>query len=292
MPSSLWMIMGMGLISFNYALVKFLSISNTTASIVFYRSVFSILILLVLLRPQKFISSFKTKNLKLNVVRGLCGAAYLFLSVFSLKELNLSMFTALMYLSPMMILVLSCIFLNERWKASYIISSIMGFCGMLLIIQPTGNLNIIYGIAAVFAAFADAVTIFLSKKTAQSDTPQTMIVFYIVITLAASINGVNDLNLGDLNSIFLIFLMSLSHLLSFYCYIKALQKTAASHIAQYEYLVLIFSFSLDYFCFSEFITIPVFSGIGLILTSCFINEIGNLNFLKLKLKFLKDKVYE
>ncbi len=124
---------------------------------------------------------FRPRNLKSQIVRGLCVTGSSVLFVYGIREMTMAQATTISFLSPLLITVLSIPLLGEtvgirRWSAV-----LAGMVGMLIVVRPgtTG-----FQPAALFGVASSccwALALIITRKIAASDAPQTTILWSSVI---------------------------------------------------------------------------------------------------------------
>lgn len=153
---------------------KWLSIEGMpTSEIVFVRYGMHVVLLLLLFLPVTGLQLFVSNNWKLELLRGVCLLGTTGLNFLAMRYLPLTVTSALMFTSPLMVCALSGPLLGEsvgwrRWLAICV-----GFAGILIIVrpgseafQPAALLSL--GCAAFLALFS-----ILTRKLAGVDTAQT-----------------------------------------------------------------------------------------------------------------------
>ena len=153
---------------------KWLSIEGMpTSEIVFVRYGMHVVLLLLLFLPVTGLQLFVSNNWKLELLRGVCLLGTTGLNFLAMRYLPLTVTSALMFTSPLMVCALSGPLLGEsvgwrRWLAICV-----GFAGILVIVrpgseafQPAALLSL--GCAAFLALFS-----ILTRKLAGVDTAQT-----------------------------------------------------------------------------------------------------------------------
>ena len=171
------------------ALAKFLSHDFSISQIVWARYTFHFLIVLfgvILIHLLGFNSGLKYP--KLILVQALRSLALLLMTYFfftSLSILTLAEATIILFFSPLITVVLSPFLLKEKVTESSWLAVIIGFIGMIIIINPTNIINyqdmnfiwfkgIIYGIAgALFYSLYQIGT----RVLAPVDSPLTSLIF-------------------------------------------------------------------------------------------------------------------
>jgi uncharacterized membrane protein len=110
--------------------IKYLGSDYPIGEIVFFRSAFAILPLLVWLAWQgDLLGSIRTTNLRGHVLRGIIGSCGMFSGFVALSYLSLSEATAIGYVSPLVTVMLASILLHEQVRVYRWTAVAVGFLG-------------------------------------------------------------------------------------------------------------------------------------------------------------------
>jgi len=120
--------------------IKWLSDTVPVGQVVFFRSVFALIpLVLFLMWTHEFPNGLKTRRPWRHVFRCLLGCAAMFASFASLKFLPLSHASVIGYLAPILAVVLAAFFLNEVVSGARWFGVLFGFLGVLCLILPNAN---------------------------------------------------------------------------------------------------------------------------------------------------------
>ncbi len=119
--------------------------------------------------------TFRPRDLKLQLLRGLCVTGSSVLFVFGIREMTMAQATTISFLSPLLITILSIPLLGEvvgirRWSAV-----LAGMIGMLIVVRP-GSAG--FQPAAFFGVASSccwALALIITRKIAITDPPRTTI---------------------------------------------------------------------------------------------------------------------
>jgi drug/metabolite transporter (DMT)-like permease len=157
---------------------KWLAISGlATFEIVFVRYLVPLTLLLVFLLPSRGLALFRTGNLKLEILRGLCLAGVTGAMFFAMKFLPLTVTGSLLFTMPLIVSALSGPMLGEKVGWRRWLAIVVGFIGILIIVRPgtaafhPASLVCLAG--AVCAAFYGILT----RKLAGIDPASTQTVY-------------------------------------------------------------------------------------------------------------------
>jgi drug/metabolite transporter (DMT)-like permease len=153
---------------------KWLSIEGMpTSEIVFVRYGMHIVLLLLLFLPVTGSQLFVSNNWKLELLRGVCLLGTTGLNFLAMRYLPLTVTSALMFTSPLIVCALSGPLLGEsvgwrRWLAICV-----GFVGILVIVRPGSEAFQPAALLSLGCAVFLALFSILTRKLAGVDTAQT-----------------------------------------------------------------------------------------------------------------------
>lgn len=270
----------------NDSLVKLLSQDFPLHQIIFIRSVIAITLILIFVVPlDGGINSLKTNRPYLHLARGLAivGANACFFA--GLVVLPIGTAVAVFFIAPILITSFSAIMLKEqvnifRWGALLI-----GFVGVLFIVQPGTDQFDWFYIFPIFAAVFYAITNTLTRFVGISESASSLSLYIQLTFLFAS--TIVGITLGDgryydthfhptlgfftkewiiptePNSIFYMGLGGICATVGTYFIAQAYRLGEAGLITPFEYSALLFAIFWGYLFWAE---IPdLLSGVGILL---------------------------
>lgn len=176
------------------AFVRYVSDRIPIGEIVFARSLFGLLPLILWLAWQgKFMTMWKTSNLRAHVSRGLVNLGGMFCNFSALARIPLADATALGYASPLFTVILAAMFLGEVVRLWRWLAVMVGFGGVLLMLAPhvgQGSYDDTAALGAIFslsAAFLFAVAMTQIRHMAAKETTGALVFFYSVVGMAVSL---------------------------------------------------------------------------------------------------------
>jgi drug/metabolite transporter (DMT)-like permease len=101
----------------------------------------------------------RTPHWKIHIIRDLSGLASYFLLFQALKTTPLVDATTLHFTSPFFVPIISAFWFKEKFTSNIWLSLILGFAGMILILNPTGGIFEQGSVFALLAAIASAFAI-------------------------------------------------------------------------------------------------------------------------------------
>ena len=165
---------------------------------------------------------------------------------------------------------------GERVSARSIIAVLVGFGGLVLLLNPEGETTIIGLLACVFAALMWAVGSFASPRISLPRDPlvstawQSLLGGLIIVAVGLIGGEGGDLHPGEWSgrSIFgLVYLITFGSLLAFTCYAWLLQNAPISKVSTYAYVNPVVAIALGWLILDEGITPITLLGAGIIVAS-------------------------
>ena len=225
------------------AVVKHLGLRYSVPLLVWVRWGMPAVLIVALFGPKLW-SLLRTPRLKLHVVRG---AVLMLSSLFffaALKALPLADATGLNYLTPVLVTVMAGWFLREQITSIRWAFVVVGFGGMLLILQPGSATLQAASLLALGAAVLNATFQVLTRKLAGEDL--MALIFYPslvgAVLMSPAVPFFHD-EFSYLTSVDALLFMAIGilGLLGHYLYIQAFQRATASTIAPCTYMQLVWA---------------------------------------------------
>ena len=260
------------------ALIRWLGGIAPLGQIVFFRSAFAILPVVVIYALRRELwAAVRTERITGHVGRGLLGAAGMFLNFAALARLPLADVTAILFASPLITVALAAIFLGERVRIYRWSAVAVGLLGVIVMLAPllsVGELSnmsasaAIGAICAALAAFSNAGSIVQTRRLTDTETTSS-IVFYF--SLFCAIAGLATLPFGwhmptasELAGLIMVGVLGgTSHLLLTDSY----RYAPASVIAPFDYTAMLWAFILGYMLFGEIPGALVMIGAAIVIGS-------------------------
>ena len=172
---------GMGISSLMDASIKALSGGYPLHEIVMVRSVIAIFLTAIIVHIEGGLALLKTTRPFIHLARGLLIVVANMSFYMAMSVMPLVVVTGLFFSSPLFITMLSKPFLGEQVGWRRWAGILVGFIGVLLIIQPGSEAFDVYSFLPIVAALAYATTQILSRRLGTTDKASVMS-FYIGIT--------------------------------------------------------------------------------------------------------------
>jgi drug/metabolite transporter (DMT)-like permease len=258
------------------ALVKIVSRDYPVTQIVFFRSFFSLLpIIVVALHSGEGFAFMRTQRPVGHALRSLSGVFSMFLNFAALSMLPLAEATALAFAAPLFAVMLAVWLLGERVGIYRWSAVIVGFCGVLLIARPvaliTGAPGAVSGqgfILGVLGACFTALSLIFMRRLTQVENPSTIVFYFSLTTTIVSavtlpFTAVRPTLLG-------LALLSLTGIVGGVAqllYTASYRFANVTTLAPFDYVQLVWVTVLSYLVF-DYIPVPIaFAGFFLITAS-------------------------
>ncbi len=224
--------------------------------------------LILLFFPRRIPTLLNTEDKGLQIARSilvLLATACMFIA---LGLMPLADAVAITFAGPLLIVVLSAVFLREavgprRWTAV-----IVGFIGMLVIIRPGAGAFQFAALLPVAVAFFYALYQIITRLISHRSDPLNMLTYTALVgALAMSVIVPFDWQAPTVQQWLMLvaagFLGGLGH----YAIIKAYERSEATLVAPFAYTEIIWATSLGWLAFGDFPDLFTFVGTAIIIAS-------------------------
>ena len=245
-------------------IIKTLSSEVSIEQIVFIRNLIGLLILVPWLM-RKGISRMGTKHIGLHISRSLVGLTAMFCLFYSWGHLPLAQASLLKQTSPIFIPIFAFFWIKESigWKT--ILAIVIGFLGVVLIINPgAGQMNAVVIIALIGAMLAGFAKVIIRKMSA-TETPGRMVFYFALIgTLVSAIPGMLSwvslswMQIGSLVAI------AISSTIGQLALSKAYSHAPAGQLGPYTYTSVAFAALFGWLIWDEILDYRTLIGIMII----------------------------
>ena len=221
---------------------------------VFMRACFGLLFFTPLI-VQDGLSIFKSAHYKLHLVRIFYMSLAMGGTYFTYAHLPFTVATSIGFTGPIFTAVLSYFILKDRLKFGQWVSILVGYFGVLLIVNPNGEINnTVY--VAIFANIVTGLNLIYARKLTSIDSRNTIVIIGnigVIVTsglwslsywlLHASGNSLVNITwqLPNLTDTLLLMGMGCLGAFSQIAYITALRHASPGFLAPFEYSRLIIS---------------------------------------------------
>jgi drug/metabolite transporter (DMT)-like permease len=261
-------VFGIGCITFNDSMMKLIVTDYPIGQAIFIRGLLALLPIFWLVSRQGGIRALRIRKPKMQFWCALLLALPIFVFIFSLSQLPLSLATIIFFTNPLFVCLLAPWWLGER--VTWIIGGAvaLGFVGTLLVINPTSEgFELIYA-APVFVALLSAIRELVVRQAMASETAiSTLFYSSVAVTvIAACTFPLGWLPMG-LREWGLLAAAACGFGLGIYSVTEALRFAPASLLAPYKYSAIVWALVLGYLFWDELPTPMVWAGTALIVIS-------------------------
>jgi S-adenosylmethionine uptake transporter len=250
------------------AIAKWLSDTISSGQVAWSRFFFQTLLMLPLFLRTR--GAIVTRAMPLHALRGALIALATLLFFSALKYLPLADAISIFFVEPLILTLLSAVFLGESVGWRRLAAVAVGFAGALIIIRPSFSTLGLPALLPLGTALSFAVYLILTRKLAQHEHPERM-QFY-AMTVALATGGMADIAVLSFvwpNSGQWLLLAGLGviatagHLLV----VHAFRRAPAGVLAPFQYVEIIGATVLGLVFFGDFPDAMTWVGVGIIVGS-------------------------
>ncbi len=235
----------------------------------FFRFLFSMLSVLPFMLP-KGTALFKTTRPGQHALRALLGAGAIGACCYSVNLMPLSDNTTIMFAQPLFFLPLAVFLLKERVDSGRWIATIIGFIGLLIIVQPGTEAFRIVALFPITAAILFALLDVMAKIMVSKEHTLTMLFYFgLGTTIAGAFALPFVWTSPTLSELFFLALLGVGANMIQVCIFRAFAATDASGLMPFRYTELLFSATIGFLLFSEIPRLWIIGGGSLIVASNF-----------------------
>jgi len=261
--------------SLMYAAIK-LAGDVPIGQVVFYRGFFALVPLLVwtffTVGP---LAAIRTERPAYHVVRSVVGVSSMFANFTALKLLALATVTAFGFMQPIFAVILAALFLRERVGRYRWGAVVVGFAGVLLMIEPHGGLASLLGLHlsrgvgyALLFSFLSAVVVVWIRQMSTTERSEAIVFYFMaacaVVGAVVMIWDHVPLSYGQVFWLVMCGLVGgMGQLFMTYSY----RFAEPSLLASFDYVSMVWATLLGYFVFAEAPSIMVFAGAGVVIAA-------------------------
>ncbi len=257
------------------AIIKHMGDRYSVQQLATFRNIFGLIpSFVVLLLSQEWHKSgrqIKIRQWKLAFTRGFYVVGAQFCFYLSIIKMELATATTLTFIGPIFITLLSMILLHHRVGIWRWVAVLIGFTGVLLIVQPGSEVFTVYAILPIFASFGYSLSV-VSVRLLDNRIPTAIANLYASIgALTGSslilifTNGYSPVT----SAIDWLWLIGMGTVGGFavFCLIHSYRLTQPGNLSPFEYFGIPFSFILGWLFFNEAPFGRLFPGVILVVAA-------------------------
>lgn len=242
----------------------------SSVELVFYRSLFGLLVVLGMLtlhRGPRAMTRVFGPHLKLHLRRGVVGFIALATFFYSLTVLPMSVAITLNYTSPLFLTLMMPLWLKESIRPAQYAAVALGFTGVVLLLRPwEAHGDLTAGLIGLFSGLMAGVAYVHVRALGQLQEPEWRTVFWFAAVasvgaaLLASVQGWH----GDiLPHLHLLFVLGLTATVGQLAMTRAYRRGQTAVVAAFSYSTVIFSSLLDVIIWKEDIAATAWAGMAI-----------------------------
>jgi drug/metabolite transporter (DMT)-like permease len=248
---------------------KILSETHHVIEIAFYRNLLASMpfLFMIFVMQKRQIAKIHSKP-KGVIARAVIGTVSLITTFAAFAAMPMADTTAFLFTASLMIPILGFFFLGEkvgpyRWAAV-----IIGFLGVLIMLSPSGNINILGVILALSAASMHAVLQTILRYLGRSEKPETITFYFVTIgTVVAAIPLPFVATMPSLSEIPLFLGVGLSGLLAQYLLSIAFGNAPAAVVTVFNYSGIIWATLFGWWIWSDWPAHTIWIGGSIVIAS-------------------------
>jgi drug/metabolite transporter (DMT)-like permease len=249
--------------------IKWLAEYYSSYQVSFFRGAFSLPFILVWFASKGDWRDLKTNQLTWHLIRGVMSVLFIVGVVVGLRELPIASAYAIFFSAPLLIALLSVIFLNEtvgirRWSAIFV-----GLIGVLIALNPTSVNFLSYGaLACIGGVVGYSFVVIIIKKLSATESSFSMVIYFLLLlTVGCGLLALLDWRDVDWQHAPIFFILGLSGALGQYLITEAFKLAPVSLIAPLDYTGLVWAALFGYLLWSEIPTLAIWLGSTIIIGS-------------------------
>ena len=280
------LLIGILILSYQDALIKFIANDTTFWQLQFIRSFFNIMFLYIIVILSQNKSLLIPENWLPVTIRGTMMVLCMFCFFSASPILSLSQMAAGLYTFPIFVTILSIVITKEMVGKYRLMALVMGFIGSIFILQLWKEDFNLYQLLPILAGFFYACNIIMIRKYCRNESPVALTFVVGILFFISGIIGIiffefifeYDQNFTidfitdgwvDLTLIIFLFIVacSLLNIIGNLALAKAYQNAESSWLAPLDYFYLVFACLWSKLVFDVWPENIEFAGIFLIVTS-------------------------
>lgn len=246
-----WILLAAGLAAVNSAMIKWLGRELPVVQVIFVRALVGAALLLPFaLRLGG--GALRTRRPFLHTARAICTTGALILLYLAFERIPLATAVALTFTMPLFQILLAVLFLSEvvRWRRW--LATLVGFAGVVVMLQPGGGHVEIGALFALASAFVFACSQTMIKHLTVGDRLVTIALLFAVISggitlVPALLAWVTPTP----TQLLLLVLLGLFGTLGQVAWIEGLRVGEVTAVCPFDYTQLLWAGLIGYFVFAE-----------------------------------------
>lgn len=267
--------------------IRLLGGDYSVMEIMFFRSLFAIPVMLLILKMETGLWTPKFKSPRLMFLRGFIHCCCYISFYMSIVSLPLATATTIFFIAPILVTVISVFLFKEKVGPRRWVAVISGFAGVMIIVDPVAGIDDPAIYFALFSAISYSVSVIITRhigkeQGAVSMALSSMLIFFLVSGLCGLIFGdggvaysghpgleflLRGWTVPSTHDLLLLLACSLLGSIGLYGLIQAYRFAEVSFIVPFEYLAMPLAVLWGYLFWGEVPPVTTYLGIALIIGS-------------------------
>lgn len=182
----LCMCLGVLFLALGDAVSKWLGEVHSPLQIIFFRTLVSLPLIALLAHFAGGLRKLTTNRPRVHLLRGLIYTATMVCFVWGLTLLPLAEATAIAFVAPLFVTILSVPLLGERIDPPVLIASLVGFAGVLIVVRPGGDAFQLGTLTLLGAAFFYALMMITARRYGAREHLWAMVFYMTLVPFAVT----------------------------------------------------------------------------------------------------------
>ncbi|TCR69849.1 DMT family transporter [Bosea sp. BK604] len=261
------MLLGILLFSINDVMGKWLVATYTVGQVLVLRSIAALAVIAPFVVRQGIGRTLRPERPGLQVMRVALGSCEVALFYWAVSYLPLADTMTLWLAAPVWAVVLAALLLGEKVDAGRWLAVVVGFIGVAVALNPSGQSLSLPAIIALVGSVSFAIMMITGRQL--RGTPDVTLVAWQ--TLGAFIMGLILLPFGwvtpSLTDTALLGLLGIVAMVAHLCVTRSLKLAEASVVVPYQYTLIVWALVFGWFIFGDWPTPAMLIGAGLIVAA-------------------------
>jgi drug/metabolite transporter (DMT)-like permease len=257
-----WAFSAVTLFAAQDALVKWLTVGLPLFQLMCVRSVVAVLIVAVVMRTRVGGAAFRTARPGRHVLRALTNIVAFLCHYYAIIRMPLADATALALSAPLFVTVMSGVLLGEPADLRRKLILLVGFIGVVIVVQPTGNVDWLGVGAALLGSALFALLAIQNRFLSRTESTEQMVLYGALAFLLITGVTMPVIWVDPTPSQFWFMLaLGIVSLGAVFCITHSYRFAAVYVIAPAEYVVILWAIFYGWILFSELPSLPVLFGV-------------------------------
>ncbi|MDA9652604.1 DMT family transporter, partial [bacterium] len=259
-----------------FAYLSFSILDATQKTLIQYHSIFQLLLVkyffvlflsLIESKRKNNFTFYKSKNIKLQILRSILSVIESGCFVLSFKYLSLANAHSIGSLAPVIVVALSAIILKEKVSPKIWVAIFIGFIGVIIILRPTSSIFDPKALLPLVAAFMLGLYQIVTKISSKHDSNETSLFYTSIIGMIIMTSlATNFWSPVEPSSYIMFLAIGVFFSLGLYLQIIALSKARASILQPFHYTLIFWAIIFGYIFYDD---VPdMFTIVGALIITC------------------------